>query len=244
MVERPTAAAAVILLVSLAGCATGVPDDRPSGTDFGVKIVTERKEDVPCVEGLSLTPGDSCTHEGGRFWVEDEQACYAGRYLLFEQSDRQCVPSSTKNRIALGELCFDRQQDRKGQSKGCGSAEFGFGVERVAGTSIWQVSQVRPARLLEWDGRAIRVEGTCQVTPGTSSAGACLRLQISPPNGACIISDYRVRLVCNRTDATLLRSGKVHINGPTECPIFQTAESTMAGFASTRYSPVACNVHY
>ena len=104
-----------------------------------------------------------------------------------------------------------------------------------------RTTMVRGDCPVDWDGQTVRVSGTCDVTPGRSSAGSCLRLQISPPGGTCIITDYQVRLVCNRTDTTLLkRSGKVLINGPTECQIFQQADSTAVGLASTRYSPVVC----
>lgn len=74
----------------------------------------------------------------------------------------------------------------------------------------------RQVRQVEWDHRAIRVEGTCQATPGTSSRGACLRLQLK--SGSCIISEYGLSLVeCGRLDATLLKSGELHIHGSIAC---------------------------
>ena len=208
-----------MLLVSLAGCANRVSGDRPSGTGFGVSIVTEPNKDVPCVEGLSLRPGDSCTHKGGRFWIEDGQACYSGRYLyfgqLFEKSDRHCASASPSHSVslALGELCFDGDQ-----SKDCGSDRFGFGAAWVASTSSWQVSQVRQVQHVKQDGRAIRVEGTCQAIPCTWRGRSCLHLR-SSLGGGCIVSGYgyECRLIaCNnnsRIDATLIRNGELCTHG-------------------------------
>lgn len=239
---------AAILLVSLAGCTTGVPGASPAASTSASRSSTEPPKDVSCVEGLSLRPGDSCSHEGGRFWVEDGQACYSGRYLhfgsLIKQSDRQCLPASIRGRQALGELCFDGQQGRREQSKGCSSDQFGFGVEVVTGTSNWRVSQVRQVRNIEWDGRAIHVEGTCEVTPGTSAKGACLRVQIkSPSGGACIInggscnSDYGLDVKCNGPlDATLLRNGDLHVG---RHGVFSCAGPGGCGGQSSG-SPVVC----
>lgn len=224
---KPLAFIASMTLVGLTGCATGVPGDHPSSREF----VPGTQEQVPCTEGLALRPGDSCVHEGGRFWVENGQACYSGRHLGAWQSEEFCSPG------IRDEVCLDGKRGAVLSSKDyygaddCSSDAFGFGADPISGTSNWQVSQVREVRHVEWDGHAIRVEGTCHVTPGTSSRGACLRLQISPPGGACIVSDYGVRRVCKRLDITLLlKNREQHINGHTECE----------GESSTRYSPVRC----
>ena len=224
---KPFALIASMTLVGLTGCATGVPGDHASSREFGA----ENSRTGPCVEGLALRPGDSCVHEGGRFWVEDKQACYSGRHLGAWQSEGFCSPG------IRDEVCLDGKRGAVLSSKDyygaddCGSDAFGFGADPISGTSNWQVSQVREVRHVEWDGHAIRVEGTsCRVTPGTSSRGACLRLQISLPGGACIISDYGVRRVCERLDITLLKNGEQHTNGHTECE----------GESSRSYSPVVC----
>lgn len=237
-------AAGMILLVGLAGCATGVPGDSASGTEFGAKIPAP-KNDVPCVEGLALGQGDSCIHDGGRFWVDGRQGCYSGRHLGQWQGDEFCSPG------VLNDVCLDGSrgavvstQDLAISSEDltCRSGAFGFGAEPIAGTSNWEVSQVRHVRHVEWDGRAVRVEGNCSATSGTSTKGSCLRLQISPPGGACIIGDYRLRLVCDRLDATLLNGGEVRVNGFTECDVFAQGGSTQLGLSTTRYSPIVCKV--
>lgn len=232
-------AAAVILLVALPGA--------PFATEFAVTLPTID----PCVEGLVLKANNSCVlHDDGGIFdvVVNGLACYSGRFLeptgRHGWGDSYCWPAADDDRVVLDELCVDgsagAKRDQWDQWPDCDSEQFGFSVERVAGTSNWRVSKIRRIRNVDWDGRAIRVEGTCHVTPGISSAGACLRLQIFPPHGACIIRDkhhfrHDVRLVCSRTDATLLKNGKVHINGPTECPIFQQDGLTALGLASTRY---------
>ena len=48
-----------------------------------------------------------------------------------------------------------------------------------------RTTMVRGDCPIAWDGYAVRVEGTCDVTPGTSSKGACLRQRIVGPNGGC-----------------------------------------------------------
>ena len=225
---KPFALIASMILVGLSGCATGVPGDHASSREF----VPRTQEQVPCAEGLALRPGDSCVHEGGRFWVEEDgRACYSGRYLgetLLGTLPEFCSMGSAREHI--DGLCLTTRAAGARPSD-CSSDAFGVGAERVAGTSNWQVSQVREVRHVEWDGQAIRVEGTsCRVTLGTSSRGACLRLQISPPGGACIISDYGVRRVCERLDITLLKNGEQHTNSHTECE----------RVSSRRYSPVVC----
>ena len=234
--------AAVTLLVSLAGCATVPPGDRPAAPSL-VSSAHEPQEQVPCIEGLELRPGDSCIHKGDRFWVKNGQACYSGRYLGPRQSDPFCSPlHHIPNEVCLdlNEVCLDGQcaisSGDSSESDDCRSDAFGFGADPVAGTSNWQVSQVRQVQHVEWDGRSIRIEGTCRVTPGTLSKekGACLRLQISPPGGACIVGDNWFRRVCTRLDGTLLlKSLEWRINGHTECE----EES------STSYSPVVCEAY-
>lgn len=238
-------AACMILPACLAGCALGALSDGPGGTGLDTQGPIPQN-DVPCVEGLALRPGDSCVHDGGRFRIDDGQACYSGRHLAGGElvtgpSDEFCSSSSIR---ARGEVCLDRQERRAvlahievplmNPSKyRCSSYAFGFGAELISGTPNWQISQIRRVRQVDWDGRAVQVEGNCSAMPGTSSNGPCLRLQIAPPGGACIIRDYSLRLVCDRLDATLLNSGKVRINGFTEC----------GGLSTRRYSPVVCKAH-
>lgn len=103
---------------------------------------------------------------------------------------------------------------------GCatGAAGTGGSAERtdVRAKNPTTQEQVLPVRHVEWDRLPVRIEGACQATPGTSSQGACLRLQLK--SGSCIIREYGLSLVeCGRLDATLLKSGELHIHGSIAC---------------------------
>lgn len=216
----PTVACAIFLA---AACATVVPHDR-TATPRSVPTAQEPQEMGPCKEGLELVPGDSCVHEGGRFWVEDGQdgrACYTGRYLASRPSEPLCSPK------ILNEVCLvDGRRSNvvvigpgfaDARTHDCHSDAFGFGADRVAETSRWKISQVRQVQHVEQDGGAIRVEGTCQATPCTSQGRSCLRLR-SSIGGGCIVSGYgyECRLMpcnSNRINATLFKNGELRTHG-------------------------------
>ena len=70
---------------------------------------------------------------------------------------------------------------------------------------------------VDWDGQTVRVSGTCDVTPGTSSKGSCLRLQIKAESGSCTVSPGVSLPACGRLDATLLKNGDLHVQGGSAC---------------------------
>ena len=94
-----------------------------------------------------------------------------------------------------------------------------------------RTTMVRGSCPVDWDGQTVRVSGTCEVTPGTSSKGPCLRLQIKAASGDCIVSpgaatpavstEEIIRWIgegqpgailrsCRKLDATLLKNGDLH----------------------------------
>ena len=99
-----------------------------------------------------------------------------------------------------------------------------------------RTTMVRGDCPVDWDGETVRVYGSCDVTPGTTSAGRpCLRLQVKATSGDCIVRPEAVttpavsieRVIlwiregrpgailrsCRELDATLLKNSVLHPSG-------------------------------
>lgn len=76
-----------------------------------------------------------------------------------------------------------------------------------------RTTMVRGDCPVDWGGQTVHVSGTCDVTPGTSSKGSCLRLQIKAGAGRCTVSPGLSQPLFGRLDATLLKNGKLHVQG-------------------------------
>ena len=84
------------------------------------------------------------------------------------------------------------------------------------------------------------VNGACDVTPGTTSAGlSCLRIRISPPGGACVFGDRGLHVVCNRLDLTLLES-RIHTRNA-DCRVFRFGDDVLrSGMDIVDLSAITC----
>lgn len=91
-----------------------------------------------------------------------------------------------------------------------------------------RTTMVRGDCLVDWDGQTVRVSGTCDVTPGMSSQGSCLRLQINAAPGGCIVSpqaslspwaSLERPLQCEAIDAALLKNGTLHVQNERSCKV-------------------------
>ena len=78
-----------------------------------------------------------------------------------------------------------------------------------------RTTMVRGDCAVDWDGQTVRVSGTCNVTPGTSSQGSCLRLQVEAAQPGC--TGPWGSLTCTGLDAALLKNGDLHVHGGMAC---------------------------